>query len=182
VVETLGRRQLLRLGAAAAGQFAILGCLAPPPAASSPLVETTSPLDAPELDIPDLDGKRHLISDYRGKVVVVAFWAAWCPPCRKEMPSLARLIRSLPDEGFAILAVNLGDGVERIDRFLGQIDHDGLPVLTDRSGGLASLWHVRGLPVSYVIDAAGQIRYAVMGSLEWDEPAVRRQILSLHAS
>jgi thiol-disulfide isomerase/thioredoxin len=182
VVELLARRRLLRLGAAAVGQLAVLGCLAPRSAAALPLVETPSPLDAPELDIPDLDGKRHLISDYRGKVVVVAFWAAWCPPCRKEMPSLARLSRSLPEEDFAILAVNLGDGMERIGRFLGQIDHDGLPILTDQSGGLASLWHIRGLPVSYVIDAAGQIRYAVMGSLEWDEPAVRRQILSLRGS
>ncbi|WP_205602564.1 TlpA disulfide reductase family protein [Chelativorans alearense] len=168
---------MLRLAAAAACHLAI-----PRPATATALVPAPSPLAGPELDIPDLAGNLHRLADYQGKVLVVAFWAAWCPPCRKEMPSLARLSRSLPADRFAILAVNLGDGPERIGNFLDRVDHSGLPILTDQASKLASAWHVRGLPVSYVLDPAGQVTYAVMGSLEWDSPAVRAQLLDLGAS
>ncbi|WP_159591396.1 TlpA family protein disulfide reductase [Chelativorans xinjiangense] len=177
MVGVIGRRQFLRL-AAAACPLAIL----PRSAAASALVEVPASLEGPSLDIPDLGGKLHRLADYRGKVTVVAFWAAWCPPCRAEIPSLARLSRQLPAERFAILAVNLGDTSERIGRFLDQIDDDGLSVLTDLASSLASAWHIRGLPVSYVLDPAGQVRYAVMGSLEWDSPAIRDQLLKLGAS
>ena len=73
---------------------------------------------SPEIDLDGLDGKRHRLSDYSGSVILVNFWATWCPPCVQEMPTLQELADLLGDENFEILAVNLGEEKKQIDDFL----------------------------------------------------------------
>ena len=136
-------------------------------------------IEAPELNIPDLDGVTHRLEDYRGKIVLVSFWATWCPPCRKEMPALARLNRELDTDRFAVLAVNLGDKDARIMSFLEEIDHGGLPILLDRTSELASKWFIRGLPVAYVLDGQGQVIYGAIGERAWDAPQMISGLRSL---
>ena len=127
-------------------------------------------IEAPELNIPDLSGENHRVEDYRGKTVVVSFWATWCPPCRKEMPTLANLSRQLDPQDYAVLAVNVGDPKDKVKSFLDQIDHDGLPVLLDMKSELPSKWFIRGLPVTYVLNGRGEVVYGAIGERVWDAP------------
>ena len=126
----------------------------------------------------DLDGKKHNLSDYRGKVVVINFWATWCGPCAKEMPAFETLAERLSGERFALLTVNFGEKADRIKPFLKKIGVD-VPVLLDPDMGTSKAWAKSGLPTTYVIDAEGKIRYQVLGVMEWDAPQVEARIREL---
>ena len=132
----------------------------------------------PPLALRDLQGKEHRLSDYRGKVVVLNFWATWCVPCREEMPSMQRLQDKLAGKPFAILAVDYGEGPARVRDFLKKVPVR-FTVLLDRDTSAASAWKVRVLPTTLVIDPGQRIRYSVIGDLEWDSPAVEGAIRKL---
>ena len=125
----------------------------------------------PALELRDPTGKLHKLADYRGKVVVVNFWATWCPPCREEMPSMQALRMELAGKGFEVLAVNLMESSERIAAFRDSELID-LPVLMDRDGAAAKRWKVSMLPASFVIDRKGAIRYQLVGEATWTGPKV----------
>ncbi|MBG6232807.1 thiol-disulfide isomerase/thioredoxin [Labrenzia sp. EL_208] len=133
------------------------------------LAEPAFTVDA-ELNIPDLAGKVHQLEDYRGKTVVVSFWATWCPPCRKEMPTLARLGQQLGTDDYAVLAVNIGDRQDKIEAFLGEIEHDGMSILLDNDKEMPAKWFLRGLPVTYIIDPQGKVALGAIGERVWDAP------------
>ena len=131
----------------------------------------------PRLELSDLDGKPQRLADYRGRVVLVNFWATWCEPCREEMPSFERLRASL--EGRAVvLAVNLAEPESRIRRFLDTVPVR-FPVLLDRDGTTARAWQARVLPATYIIGPDGAIRYRHLGELDWSSPEVQQLILKL---
>jgi len=130
--------------------------------------------DTPALSLSDLAGQPHRLEDYRGKVVVVNFWATWCEPCRREMPALQRLAQQMPDR-VVVLTIDVGETPERIRRFLALTRID-LPVLLDRDNTVAREWKARGLPTSYVIGPDGRIAYYYIGPLEWTSPRVTRVI------
>lgn len=132
----------------------------------------------PKLALKDLDGKLRDLSQYRGKVVVLNFWATWCAPCIKEMPSLQRLAQKLPPARFALLTVNFGESEQQIRPFLDQLGMR-FPVLLDRDMKASNAWVDKGLPTTYVIDAGQKIRYRVLGDLEWDAPEVEARIREL---
>ncbi|MCK7612984.1 TlpA family protein disulfide reductase [Roseibium sediminicola] len=131
------------------------------------LLEPAFEID-PKLDIADLAGTTHRIGDYAGKVLIVSFWATWCPPCRKEMPSLARLARVLGPDGYAVLAVNVGDQEDKVRGFLDEIDSDGFTVLLDSNKSMPSTWYLRGLPVTYILNRDGAVALAAVGDRVWD--------------
>ena len=133
---------------------------------------------APALVLRDLEGKRHRLEDYRGKVVLVNFWATWCEPCREEMPSIGRLRGSLAGRPFEVLAVNLGESEARIRRFIERVPMH-FPVLLDRDTGVAKAWQARVLPASYVLGPDGNIRLSILGELDWSQESVRRAIVGL---
>ena len=109
-----------------------------------PLAELPGQVEAPEFALPDLAGKVQRLSAFRGRPVLVNFWAVWCPPCRRELAELAELRKSLADTPFEILAVNLGDSVERIKTFLANYPAPNLPILLDADKtSAAAPWHVR---------------------------------------
>jgi thiol-disulfide isomerase/thioredoxin len=131
----------------------------------------------PRLELSDLDGRLHRLADYRGRAVLVNFWATWCAPCREEMPSFERLRASL-DGRAVVLAVNLAEPEARIRRFLDTVALR-YPVLLDRDGATARAWQARVLPATYVIGPDGAIRYRHLGELDWSSPEVRELILKL---
>jgi len=133
---------------------------------------------APALALQDLEGRAHRLEDYRGKVVLVNFWATWCEPCRAEMPAMNQLRASLAGQPFAVLAVNLGEPESRIRRFLEQMPLD-FAVLLDRDTSTGKAWRARVLPVSYVLDARGRIRYRALGEVDWMRDDVRKVIAAL---
>jgi thiol-disulfide isomerase/thioredoxin len=132
----------------------------------------------PALALKDLEGREHRLQDYRGKVVLVNFWATWCEPCRAEMPSIEKLRASLSGRPFEVLAVNLSESEARIRRFM-EGSPIAFPVLLDRDGGTAKRWRARILPVSFVVGPDGKIRRSVLGELDWSQESVRRVILDL---
>jgi thiol-disulfide isomerase/thioredoxin len=130
--------------------------------------------------LPDLDGKRHTLSDYRGKVVLVNFWATWCPPCRREMPSMERLTQRLKGQPFAILAINQQEDADQVFVFTGQLEPaPTFPILFDRDSKVSHAWGVLGLPASFIVDKRGRVVYRAMGGRDFDHPEIERAIRAL---
>ena len=120
------------------------------------------------LQLENLQGKKVALSDYKGQVVLLNFWASWCPPCVHEMPSMARLNDQLSGQPFEILAVNLAEPKAAIQAFT-KAHPVNFPILLDESGSAVQSWQVFAYPSTYLIDKKGQIRYALFGGTEWDE-------------
>lgn len=119
-------------------------------------------------DLVDLNGVNHRLNDYQGKVVLLNFWASWCPPCLHEMPSMARLKSLLSDQPFEILAVNLAERPEDFAEFLKK-NPVNFPILLDPQGLAIKDWRIIAYPTTYLIDQQGKIRYALIGGTEWDQ-------------
>jgi thiol-disulfide isomerase/thioredoxin len=134
----------------------------------------------PPLVLKDLEDGEHVLDALGGQVVLVNFWATWCPPCVKEIPSLQRLYARLRDRGFQVLAVDVGETAETVRTFAAPFEVT-FPMLIDPDGVALKDWEVHGFPTSFVVDRAGHIRFAFFGALEWDDPEVVAQIESLLA-
>jgi peroxiredoxin len=132
----------------------------------------------PALELRDLEGRAHRLAAYRGKVVLVNFWATWCEPCREEMPSMNRLRASLAGRPFEVLAVNLGEPESRIRRFLAEVPL-AFPVLLDTDTSAAKAWGARILPASFLVGPDGAIRYSVLGAIDWTSESARRAVGAL---
>lgn len=148
--------------------------------AQAELKPWTGPAAAPPIELKTLDGVALTLADLKGKVVVVNFWATWCEPCIEEMPSMQRLREKLRGEPFEILAVNYQEGVPRIRGFLQKVPVD-FPIVRDTDGAVARAWKARVFPSSYVVDGAGNIRYTLVGSIDWSAPAVEKTLRRLMA-
>jgi thiol-disulfide isomerase/thioredoxin len=122
--------------------------------------------ETPALAQPTLGGGRSDLRDLKGRVVLVNFWATWCDPCRAEMPSFERLRAKLHGRPFEVLTVNFGENPERIREFLERQRID-LPVLLDRDKEAAAAWHAGGLPMTFLVDARGRVRYSAFGESDW---------------
>lgn len=133
---------------------------------------------AQPIELQDLQGKQHRLADYRGKVVLVNFWATWCEPCREEMPSIDRLRTILKDRPFVVLAVNVGESARIAGDFAQKVPV-GFPLLLDRDAKVTKAWGARILPATYVVGADGRLAYSYLGALDWASPEVRRLIEGL---
>jgi len=126
---------------------------------------------APTLRLPSLAGGEVDLGTLRGKIVVVNFWATWCPPCVDEMPSLERLHRALGPEGLVILGVSVDEDEAALKAFVARTGVT-FPVLRDPGGRFAaSAYHTTGWPETFVIDPAGRLRESFIGPAEWATPA-----------
>jgi peroxiredoxin len=123
---------------------------------------------APDFELVDTDGKLHRLSDYRGKTVILNFWATWCPPCREEIPSMNRAWRQLAEEDVVMLAVNMGEDEDTIFVFTADYPAE-FPLLLDRDGSVIAQWPVKGLPTTYIIAPDGSIAYRAIGGRNWDD-------------
>jgi peroxiredoxin len=156
-----------------------LGAIVSAPRAADLSLWTGGP--PPKLELKDLDGRLHRLSDYRGRVVLINFWATWCAPCRDEMPSIQELKRKLSGRPFVVLAVNLDEPESRIRNFLTQVKVD-FTVLLDPERKVAKAWQARVLPASFVIGPDGRIRYNLVGEINWDHDLVVSRIAELMPS
>lgn len=148
------------------------------PAAAGELRPLSKTITAPELVLPDLEGKEHRLEDFHGRVVLVNFWASWCIPCIKEIPSLKRLRAELSGKPFEILAINVREGKNRVRNFAAQYRID-LPILLDAGGSQFEAWGSQVLPTTFIVDAESKVRYLGLGDLEWDTGEARAAINNL---
>ncbi len=136
------------------------------------------PDPAPDFSLPDLNGENHRLADYRGKVLIVNFWAVWCRPCIKEMPSLQNASKLLQADGVDVTAINVGDTADQIKAFLKQRPVD-FQILLDQQSKVMVNWKVLAMPTTYVLDSAGNIVMRVIGEYQWDDPQLLEQIRSI---
>jgi peroxiredoxin len=137
------------------------------------------PFEAPGFSLQDLNGRTHALGDYRGRYLLVNFWAVWCEPCREEMPALERTYRALRGEGFAMLAIHLGEEAEQARALADQF---GLtfPLAMDPEMGLRP-WRIRGVPTTYLLDPLGRVVAGATGPRVWDAPQMLGTLRALMA-
>lgn len=136
----------------------------------------------PELKLESLDGKTVDLKDYQGRVVLVQFWATYCTPCRKEMPSMNNLMKKLAESKtpFKILAVNMGETKEEVQKFVDEVKPE-FTILMDSKGEHVQAWNVFAAPSNFVIDGKGKIRYTLFGGVDWDSDDIVNTIKQLAA-
>lgn len=136
------------------------------------------PQIAPAFSLPDLDETLRSLAEFKGKPVIINFWATWCPPCREEMPSMERAWQKIESEGIAMLGINVGEDFDTVFGFTGEIDVS-FPLLLDEDSSATEKWPIRGLPTTYIINPDGQIVYQALGGREWDDEALLDQVRAL---
>ena len=135
-----------------------------------------------ETDFTDPDGGEHNLADYKGKVVLVNFWATWCAPCREEMPSLDALQADMGGDDFEVVPIATGrNAPAKIDEFFEETGVDNLPVLLDPKQQLAREMGVVGLPVSVLVDREGREVARLLGDADWSGEAAKAVIRQLTA-
>lgn len=125
---------------------------------------------APDFRLKTLKGEAAALSDYRGKIVLINFWATWCGPCKAEMPSMEALYRSYPREDFEILAVSIDiDPAAPIQQFIEDFGFT-FPVLLDETFQVNDQYQVRVVPTSVVVDRKGIVTHRLLGAKDWNDP------------
>ena len=124
------------------------------------------PVVAPDFTLKDLKGNQVTLKNFKGRVVFLNFWATWCPPCRREMPSMERLYKQLKDRGLVILAVDMQESEKLVKAFISEFSLS-FPALLDLNGDISSLYGIRGLPTTYIIDREGMIIGKAVGPIDW---------------
>jgi thiol-disulfide isomerase/thioredoxin len=136
----------------------------------------------PAVGLTDRDDAARSLDEWKGKWVVVNFWATWCAPCRKEMPGLDRLAGAPEGSDMAVVTIATGrNPVPALDRFLTEIGALNLPVLRDPKSELARAMGILGLPVTVLLNPEGQEVARLIGDAEWDGDAARAMLAALTA-
>lgn len=181
-IESLSRRLVLfGLARVFAGATARAQFDAPPPlrTSSSQFIELRPRVMAPQVVLQRIDGKSIPLNVSRGKVILLSFWATWCPPCRRELPTLERLQRTFDSRKLEIVAVSIDtSGQLTVGRFLDRLGVKHLPVYLDPDGRIAERanhetgapFPLYGMPITYVIDRKGSVAGYITGEVDWLSP------------
>jgi peroxiredoxin len=142
----------------------VTGCASPAKPGGSSQSPRVGKL-APDFRLPGLDGKDVSLSDFRGKPVLVNFWASWCGPCRAEMPYIQEIYedKEWKDEGLVILAIDIGENRSTVENFM-ESNNLSFPVLLDTAKEVALEYNIRGIPTTFLIDKDGIIQVAKVGA------------------
>ena len=124
-----------------------------------------------DFSLPLLNGGNTSLSAYKGKVVILNFWATWCPPCRAEMPSMEIFYQRFRNSGLEILAVDGGEDAATVQQFI-QSNSYTFTVLLDRDNKVNSLYGIEAIPTTFILDREGKIIGMIVGSIRWDNPRV----------
>ena len=128
---------------------------------------------ASDFELLNMDDEKVKLSDFRGKVVLINFWATWCPPCIRELPSMERLHQQVNADDFKVIAVNQMENADHVFAFEGQLDTDPtFDIVFDTTSEVSQSFAVRGLPTTYLVDKNGNIRYRAVGGREFDHVEV----------
>ena len=147
-------------------------------AAPITLTQLKVPQPAPAFSLIDLDNKLHTLADYKGKPLIVNFWASWCRPCRDELPALNRAWAKVKDQGVQMLAINIGEDPTAVFKFIQEYPIDFRVLLDTESDELAN-WQMKGLPTTYILNLKGEVVYQAIGEREWDNDVLLTKVLTL---
>jgi len=145
---------------------------------SEPVLKLYQGIQNIRLKLNTFDDKLMDISKYKGRVILLNFWASWCRPCVKEIPSLVRLQQQFDQDDFKIITINIGESKEQIIEFMKKVKLE-LPIMMDAGGQAIKDWGVYAYPSNFVLDRKGVIRYAYRGALEWDSQSIINTIKKL---
>lgn len=126
------------------------------------------PYTAPALQLSDMDGNPFDLRQARGHWVFVHFWASWCAPCRREMPTIQRLHEQFAHSRLQLVLINTAEDDDTVFTFLSAVAPQ-LTSLMDRNGLATERWRPRGLPATYLVDPQGNVRYQALGGRPWDQ-------------
>ncbi len=139
-------------------------------------------IPASDFALQNMDEETIKLSDYRGKVVLLNFWATWCPPCVRELPSMERLQQLVGKDVFKVIAINQMEEPDDVFAFTGQLTMEPtFEIVFDSDSRISQAYAVRGLPTTYLIDKKGNIRYRAVGGREFDHVEVVKLIKQLIA-
>ncbi len=133
---------------------------------------------APDFTLPNLQGEKVNLKDFRGKLLMLNFWASWCVSCREEMPAMERLYQRYKNQGFVILGVNVKDDKKSALSFVRELKIT-FPIAFDPNGEVGLLYGAWGLPATYLIDAKGIALARAWGLADWYSPGARELIKTL---
>jgi len=160
----------------------VLHAQLPVPELNHTLTKLATPVAVPDFTLEDMDGESYTLSDYRGKVVMVNFWATWCPPCRRELPSMEALYQAFKNDPFTILAINQWESPDHVFSYMGQLEvFPSFPIIFDRDSAVSQTFGVKGLPTTVLIDKQGRVVYRAVGGRDFNHPEVQAIIRKLLA-
>lgn len=139
--------------------------------AAAGIEEVKGKPSAVEFTLKSLDGEMVSLKDFRGKVILLNFWATWCPPCKFEMPAMENLYKRYKDKGLEIVAVNLQEGADTVKRFM-QKNGYTFTGLLDSNGDVSVAYNASYIPVTYIIDKNGKLVGKAIGAREWDSSVI----------
>lgn len=140
--------------------------------AGVPVKSPSEKSQAPEINIVSLDNQQLSLASLKGKVVLLNFWATWCPPCREEIPSMMKLNTFMVGKPFQMVCVSVDEGGKDAVETYFKNSGFSLPAYTDPSGRVAKIYGITGVPETFVIDKNGIIVKKVIGGLDWNSPEV----------
>jgi cytochrome c biogenesis protein CcmG, thiol:disulfide interchange protein DsbE len=149
------------------------------PFAELSLIRPRRPTAAADFTVPQLNSQQVRLSDFKGRVVFLNFWATWCVPCREEMPSMERLYRRYRDRGLTILAVSVDRGGPATVAAFVKMLRLTYPIGLDPKMEVAERYRVLALPSSFLIDREGNVTGSAVGPRDWDSPAARAVVETL---
>lgn len=136
---------------------------------------------APDFVLKDINGQTISLAQYKGKPILLNFWATWCGPCREELPSMQRLHEASKNNGgFHIIAISIDrSNIKKVNKYAENLNLT-FPILIDSDRETRYAYYIRGLPTSYLIDSEGKLRGFVSGARNWDDPATLELMKSLN--
>ena len=156
----------------------LMAYLTSPIAGTAEVTAAGSRKTAPGFSLPDSSGVAVSLSQFRGKVVLLNFWATWCHPCLQEMPLMDQLYQTLRQRPFVMWAVAMKEDREKVAPFMDK-HHFQFTALLDRDGAVSTRYKLRGLPTTYLIDCHGNTVGWSVGPQEWTSEAIRTLLAAL---
>jgi peroxiredoxin len=134
--------------------------------------------DAPDFTLPALSGEKISLADFRGRVVVLNFWATWCPPCVEEMPSLKRFADQIEPFGVTVLGVSVDHDPDALQKFVAETKL-GFPIARDADQKVSSRYGTFKFPETYIINSEGRVAEKLIGAIDWQDAQVVSRVRSL---
>jgi len=125
---------------------------------------------APDVTLKSINNESLTLSTLKGKVVLLNFWATWCPPCREEIPSMMKLNSAMAGKPFQMVAVSIDEGGKKAVEDFFKDSHFTLPAYLDPETSAAKVYGITGVPETFVIDKGGIIVKKVIGPMDWNSP------------